>query len=45
MDMQDMLNKIAQAIYAYGQAGANMASCRGTYEMPVPAELREQEEA
>ncbi len=42
--MQEMLNKIAQAIYAYGREGAGMASCRGIFEEPVPAELRGQDE-
>lgn len=42
--MQEMLNKIAQAIYAYGKEGAGMPSCRGTFEAPVPAELRGQDE-
>lgn len=42
--MQEMLNKIAQAIYAYGREGAGIPSTRGAYEAPVPAELRGQDE-
>lgn len=40
--MKMILQKIMDAIYDYGKAGAGMASCRGSYEAAVPSELREQ---
>lgn len=41
--MKMLLQKIVDAIYEYGKAGAGMASCRGSYEAVVPSELRDQE--
>lgn len=37
--MEGLLEMIAAFAYQYGIAGANMASLRGNYEVPVPEEL------
>lgn len=41
--MKMLLQKIVDAIYAYGKAGAGMPSQRGSYEATVPRELRGEE--
>lgn len=38
--MRELLEKICEAIYEYGKAGAGMASHRGIYEASVPTELQ-----
>lgn len=40
--MKELLEKVIDALYEYGKAGAGMPSYRGAYEAPVPDELKEE---
>lgn len=43
--MNKLWEKIASFIYQYGKESAGMVSYRGSYEAPVPQQLRDELEA